>query len=145
MDEHSNFKLSLRLGHPTLRMAEIERGLGLKPTAGWNVGGAGRIGGNNNPVPDANRGHTNFCADLPREEGAWLDESLEKWFDYLDERRWFLRLLLDSGGRGAIGMYLPIDRSFGFRLDSGIVQDCAKLGLGLPFDTYGPNCGKPMD
>ena len=130
----AEFRVALRLRHPSMTAAEITGGVGVAPATAWSVGDQ-RV----SPRRDllgGTRSDTYWCAYLYETSDLELSEALAENLDYLDDVASFMEEFTASGGVAEYFVALFVKGNGGAVIDHSVLQRMAAKKIALALDLY---------
>jgi hypothetical protein len=123
------YSVSFRVHHPSADPAAIAEALEWSPQWAWKAGQPRRDGAKK-PLPG--KYSKSYCSfDLTTSRKLPLGKLLRRALNRLQDKRIFLRDLVDSGGRLEFLVAIYVTKATGDELDSTILAKCGELGVGL--------------
>jgi|SRR5579883_1578525 len=123
------FGVSLRLHHPTTSPTDISNVLG-RPAEFVGVKGTQR--GSSRGLPAATWLENYWCSEF--EDGESVEERIRSVVDFLRQKNAEVSLLLQTGGRADVYVFLAPVREFGVELDVHTLASLAHANVSLGFD-----------
>jgi uncharacterized protein DUF4279 len=129
------YKVSLRLQHPSMNPDEISAALSLKPKQKWKAGEQRKTP---TGIPlEGNREESYWCCDMDHPNGVELSEFLETLTKKLKEKKEFLAKIRSTGGSTEFFIGWFSRRNSGDIFDWKLLKTLAELQINLSFDVYG--------
>src|SRR3989442_7340000 len=129
------YKVALRLGHPSMDPDEISAALSLKPQRKWKAGEQRKTP---TGIPlEGNYEQSYWSCDMDHPNGVTLSEFLDKLTKQLEGKKEFLAKISSTGGNTEFFIGWFSGSNSGDTFDWKLLKKLAELKINLSFDVYG--------
>lgn len=129
-----NFKMTLRVSHPSIDPQAITAELSLAPTNSYK-NGESRSTPKGNPL-SGNYNHSFWAHELVTEGCADISDAINKANEKIGLHREFMANIVEGGGSIQYFVGWFIDGSSGEILSWKLLKDCSDLNVDIYFDVY---------